>query len=789
MFRFKKDKPPSGVPGPSRWPLRWLLTLLLCYGCVHPSLLLAKSDELQEQSLVNQEIRYHMPTAGEVFLLWGINGWAIVPEASRPAGTVVQDGVMHTPMDHAGDVFVTTVRVPAGATIDFGFVITKKRSGADIRVWDGNGGQDYHTLASRDGVDDIYTPLTLANTKENPTDFNLGGILLIALLIILVLTLVVMRQLQINTRRSASKPAMIILCTGASLWFFLLFIRAHVMGFAWISLQYSFMLPVHTLAAGYYDLLYVSILTLFFLTLTRLLRNYPKAQRGLCLTFMGSALLSLWIAFLNSKIVPILGHPFNYQWLYYSDHLQGVVPHNTILAHVSWESLSNILALSIAMVVLFLLLMLIQRSVLHYTSKRFLLISFLLPFLVYMPVAKWHITTNDWDYVRLANPVTSFLQSLMDSRTYPLLFTMKVPQGIEAFPHPKERPLAQPVIRHHNNSTEVRNVVIFVMESVPAEYIEAYGGKYPVTPNLNKYFQNSLVFKNFYAHAPSTVKSLFSILTAAYPWVSYHSFTAEYPGIKIPTLSGVLQTHGYHTGFFSSADLRYQKTDEFLSHHNFDTVEYYDDLGCAKQTLKGKDWTFDGYNDECSFNAFSDWVSNNGENPFFAMLWTNETHYPYVVVADEDQYVEKSEQRPWLTDNLNRYLNALHHSDVILGKLLDTLKNRDLFESTLVVVVGDHGEAFGRHERFGHASHLYEENVHVPLVFINPGLLGGEEIPTVGGHVDIAPTVMDILNLPAPVGWQGQSLFNNERHGRVYFFFSMVGHFDGLPRGKYQVYL
>jgi len=101
------------------------------------------------QPLVTQQIRYHIPQAGEVFLLWGVNGWQTVPEAARPSGTEIKDKLMRTPMNHVNDDFVVEVQVPAGANIDYGFLITKKRDGtAAPMVWDG----DYHTASSHNAV-------------------------------------------------------------------------------------------------------------------------------------------------------------------------------------------------------------------------------------------------------------------------------------------------------------------------------------------------------------------------------------------------------------------------------------------------------------------------------------------------------------------------------------------------------------------------------------------------------------------------------------------------------------
>jgi hypothetical protein len=114
--------------------------------------------------LVAQEFRYHMPEAGEVFLVWGVNGWAVVPEATRPAETVVKDAVMHTPMNRQGSLFLATIRAPEGAKIDYGFLITKTIDGTPIdKVWEGDRLQ---TVARRGGPVEVKSSVTLKQPRS-----------------------------------------------------------------------------------------------------------------------------------------------------------------------------------------------------------------------------------------------------------------------------------------------------------------------------------------------------------------------------------------------------------------------------------------------------------------------------------------------------------------------------------------------------------------------------------------------------------------------------------------------
>ena len=82
---------------------------------------------------------------------------------------------------------------------------------------------------------------------------------------------------------------------------------------------------------------------------------------------------------------------------------------------------------------------------------------------------------------------------------------------------------------------------------------------------------------------------------------------------------------------------------------------------------------------------------------------------------------------------------------------------------------------------------IYEENLHVPLVLICPGLFHGERLSTVGGLIDIAPTALDVLGIDPPAAWQGRSLFRSDRTGRVYFYSPFSYNLFGLREGDRKV--
>jgi 4-amino-4-deoxy-L-arabinose transferase-like glycosyltransferase len=157
--------------------LRYPLMLLLCYCATPLSLLFADSV------LVTQQFRYRTVEAGEVFIVWGINGWTAVPSAILPAGTLVKNGLVHTPMVRQGETFIAEIQVPTGTEVDYGFLITKRQDGAIINsVWDSQ--PSYHRRVDTDNSVDIHATGTLVRAKEFTKAFAVGIYLLVGVCIV-----------------------------------------------------------------------------------------------------------------------------------------------------------------------------------------------------------------------------------------------------------------------------------------------------------------------------------------------------------------------------------------------------------------------------------------------------------------------------------------------------------------------------------------------------------------------------------------------------------------------------
>lgn len=269
--------------------------------------------------------------------------------------------------------------------------------------------------------------------------------------------------------------------------------------------------------------------------------------------------------------------------------------------------------------------------------------------------------------------------------------------------------------------------------------------------------------------------------------VSFKNIVIEKPDFEQDNISTELHRSGYRTAFIQASDNKYQRVDEFLAYRNFDLVVDQVDTPCDLGTFYfDAEGVGNGKNELCMIDYFTEqMIEGSDGSPFFGMLWTIQTHWPYFVFGKEKDFgVENRE--------FNRYLNSLYQSDAALGRLLDNLNVNELDESTLVVVVGDHGEGFGQHHQFGHSSNIHDENVRVPLIFINPFLFNGENKSVIGGHIDIGPTILDLLRLPIPQKWMGTSLFDHDRNQVAYFFSTWTDYLIGCKtpnhKGVYSAY-
>jgi arylsulfatase A-like enzyme/Tfp pilus assembly protein PilF len=309
------------------------------------------------------------------------------------------------------------------------------------------------------------------------------------------------------------------------------------------------------------------------------------------------------------------------------------------------------------------------------------------------------------------------------------------------------------------------NVLVITLDTTRADHIGAYGSRSAQTPNIDRLAREGTMFRNCYAQLPLTLPSHCTLFTGRYPMAHNVRNNAKY--FLNPsefTLAEALHAKNYRTYAVIAAFVLMSK---FGLQQGFDFYDDYLDPHELAHNFKSEIPAGEVY------DKFSAWLAGNSSRKFFAWVHFYDAHDPYnppVVFA-----------KRFANNSQGRYDGEIAYVDSIVGKIVDDLRERGLLEKTLLVIAGDHGEAFGEHQEYGHAIFCYEENLRVPLIFRCPALIAkGRSVPERVSLVDVMPTVLDILDIPVPGTVQGKSFMGllrgrREKEPRSVYFESMYG--------------
>jgi arylsulfatase A-like enzyme len=309
------------------------------------------------------------------------------------------------------------------------------------------------------------------------------------------------------------------------------------------------------------------------------------------------------------------------------------------------------------------------------------------------------------------------------------------------------------------------NVILVVLESVAARWTSLGNARYQTTPTLTAESGHSLVYDNFYAHIGRSSNSLAAILLSTYPKLDFQDITEEYPSLAGTSLATAFRDRGYRTSFVTSSDLSWAGWESFIGARGFEQVHDYHDLTCGEPVSS---W---GVEDRCMVDAMVETIREPHDRPFFLMAWSQQTHHPYEPSPGTKPLSLVHEPVPYQYD-LDRYLNVLHETDANLARIFAAVRESGMGDNTLIVITGDHGQAFGYpHDSYAQGRTIYEEDVNVPLMLWYPPRFRAAVRPgVIGSHVDLAPTSADVAGLPVAPDWRGRSLLDTSRAPRAYFY-------------------
>lgn len=293
---------------------------------------------------------------------------------------------------------------------------------------------------------------------------------------------------------------------------------------------------------------------------------------------------------------------------------------------------------------------------------------------------------------------------------------------------------------------EAPNIILITVDTTRADRMGFLGSKRGVTPNLDVLAHQGVVFERAFSQAPLTPVSHATIFTGTYP--QFHTVTDfghTLPPL-LPYVPEILQKSGYHTAAFIGSLILDPKANMAPG---FDRGFDFFDAGFHPKRSPDEDryLTVERRGGVVVAHAIAWLNKNRSTQPFFLWIHLYDPHAPYDPPPPYDSRFK------------DLYDGEIAYADASLGKLFQYLRERGLYDRALITVMSDHGESLGAHGESMHGIFLYDETIHVPLLFKLPGeLLAGHRVASQVRLVDVAPTLLSMLSLPLPPTFQGESL-------------------------------
>jgi arylsulfatase A-like enzyme len=305
---------------------------------------------------------------------------------------------------------------------------------------------------------------------------------------------------------------------------------------------------------------------------------------------------------------------------------------------------------------------------------------------------------------------------------------------------PAETPSPTPAAPAAGSVPEKLNVLLLTVDSLRADMPWA-GYPREIAPNLTQLAKKSVVYTNAYAASSYTAKSVSSLLSGRYPSSLYRSawFFAGFSDSNL-FLTEVLQPAGVRT-MGGHGHLYFDRGKNL--NQGFDIWELAP--GITFDSSTDKNVTSDKMTD-MAIRMLSD--EANTSKQFF--MWF---HY----MDPHDQYVKHEGTPDFGKNNRDRYDSEVYFTDSHIGRLFDFAKEKDWWKRTAIIISADHGEAFGEHGMFKHAFELWEVLTRVPLVVYYPGV-APQVITERRSHIDVAPTILELMGHKVPESFVGHSL-------------------------------
>lgn len=357
------------------------------------------------------------------------------------------------------------------------------------------------------------------------------------------------------------------------------------------------------------------------------------------------------------------------------------------------------------------------------------------------------------------NPVFNLLTSTLDdnrkeNRTLHLMSEQEALKQVQNYLQRKGVADISPIARkvEREGVPNRKNVVLIFMESMSANLMGSFGSDKKLTPYLDSLYRQSLSFERFYSSGIHTNHGIYSTLFS-FPAIMKRN---AMKGSVIPVYSGlptVLKDNGYCNLFFMTHESQYDNMNAFLRTNGFDEV--YAQENYPSEKVVNSFGVQDDFMYQYALPILNE-KADTGE-PFFTVLLSISNHPPYVIPPYFHPHSEKLEEQ------------IVEYADWSIRQFMDAAEKQPWFDNTIFVFLGDHGKMVGTPE-----CEMPQSYNHIPLM-----IYGKDIPPTVhngfGGQIDVAPTLLGMLNMSYLQNNFGVNLLEEERPCMFFTADNLIG--------------
>ncbi len=292
-------------------------------------------------------------------------------------------------------------------------------------------------------------------------------------------------------------------------------------------------------------------------------------------------------------------------------------------------------------------------------------------------------------------------------------------------------------------STSSPDIFLVTIDTLRADHVHCYGYERIKTPTLDALAKDGILFAQAFTPSPITNTSHTSILTGLLP--STHGVTdfAVPLATNNQTLAEALKSRGYSTAAFIGSVILDSKEFAPGLERGFD---FYDNFPHPART--GSRWGRLERRAETVVQHANAWLNAHPASPHFVWIHLYDPHDPYEPPPPYSQLYKE-----------RLYDGEIAYADSALAGFVASLKKRSWYDHSIIVVVGDHGEGLGEHHEQTHGIFLYDSTTHVPLIVKLPAETdSGKVVKSQVRTLDIFPTILEMLHIPAPERLDGESL-------------------------------